>query len=162
MFGHSRPYKVQIDYLSPSEPKRFKQWVPFGINSSLLLIYLIDLNIIIGISTQPPVIKFKNCRGLLLLIPDLKYFCVRRCCGVLIILYCSVVAIVMFVIFSFFRWFLGLATTAWWRLKEEGGVWWRPFLRGKKSLLIDLHFHFIVSASNITVSLQCNKNSDYS
>jgi hypothetical protein len=30
MFGHSRPYKVQIDYLSPSEPKRFKQ---FGYNS---------------------------------------------------------------------------------------------------------------------------------
>jgi hypothetical protein len=23
-FGHSRPYKVQIDYLSPREPKRFK------------------------------------------------------------------------------------------------------------------------------------------
>jgi hypothetical protein len=30
MFGHSRPYKVQIDYLSPSEPKRCKQ---FGYDS---------------------------------------------------------------------------------------------------------------------------------
>ena len=30
MFGHSRPYKVQIDYLGPSEPKRFKQ---FGYDS---------------------------------------------------------------------------------------------------------------------------------
>jgi hypothetical protein len=30
MFGHSRPYKVQIDFLSPSEPKRFKQ---FGYDS---------------------------------------------------------------------------------------------------------------------------------
>ncbi len=30
VFGHSRPYKVQIDHLSPSEPKRFKQ---FGYDS---------------------------------------------------------------------------------------------------------------------------------